>query len=221
LPFPIKNIKRNKKLLIILILLVLVIVGVLSLIDYGIRPAVLSLAEARLKNMAVKQMNMAFLESDTDVKYDDLVSVVQDGQGNVTVIQANTIQMNHLAAAMAEKAQQKLATLSMQTIYVPLGTAIGGQLLSGMGPDIPVNVIPAGSVSTEFTSEFESTGINQTRHRILLILHANISLILSGSSKNVAVSVQFPISETVIVGKVPDSYLNVQSLEEGMNLWSP
>lgn len=216
-----KNIKKYKKLLIILAVVALAVAGIFSLIDHGIRPAVLSLAEARMKNMAVKQMNEAFLESDTDVKYTDLVNVVQDADGNVTVIQANTIQMNHLAAAMAEKAQQKLASLSMQTIQVPLGTAIGGQLLSGAGPNIAVKVMPAGSVSTEFSSEFESTGINQTRHRILLTLKASISLILSGDSKSVEVSGQFPISETVIVGKVPDSYLNVESLEEGMNIWSP
>ncbi len=54
-----------------------------------------------------------------------------------------------------------------------------------------------------------------------MTLKASISLILSGDSKSVEVSGQFPISETVIVGKVPDSYLNVESLEEGMNIWSP
>ncbi|MGI6175580.1 MAG: sporulation protein YunB [Christensenellales bacterium] len=217
----IKKNRRYRKLIIVLGIIAVLIITSFVVVDKMVAPAVLSIAEARVKSIALRELNRITNDVSESIQYTDLIQVTQDAQGNVMVIQANTIRMNMLASELTDLAQNKISNIDTQNISVPLGTAIGGQLLAGLGPDINVKVIPAGSVSAEFFSQFEEAGINQTRHSIHLQITAQIRLVVSSAYKSVEVTTQVPITETIIVGKVPQSYLNVSELDEALNLWSP
>ena len=69
-------------------------------------------------------------------------------------------------------------------------------------------------------TEFEDAGINQTRHKIYLILNATVRIVVGNTSQTVEISSQVLISETIIVGSVPESYtyLNDSSGEAKYNL---
>lgn len=86
--------------------------------------------------------------------------------------------MNELATSTALTAQQYIADIEMQPIRVSLGSASGNPLLAGRGPSMLVKVVPAGSVSSEFLTEFTSAGINQTRHRIYMQLSATVRIVI-------------------------------------------
>lgn len=81
-----------------------------------------------------------------------------------------------------------------------------------------VKVVPAGSVSSEFLTEFTSAGINQTRHRIYMQLSATVRIVIPTGAKLVEVLSLAPIAETVIVGNVPDSFVNVEEVDDMLNL---
>lgn len=74
-----------------------------------------------------------------------------------------------------------------------------------------------GSVKTSFSSEFETAGINQTRHKIFLLLETSLRIVVGNSSQSVKVQHQVLISETIIVGSVPNTFLEADR-EELMNL---
>ena len=76
-------------------------------------------------------------------------------------------------------------------------------------PSIRVKIIPQGSVTVDYATEFESTGINQTRHRIYIIVNTDIKMIVPLVSENIRVTTNIPIAETIIVGDVPESFVNV------------
>lgn len=210
--------KRHLKAWFALLLLILVTVGYI-IIDDAIRPTILSLSEARLRAIAVKSMNEAVRETvGSGVTYTDLINIQKDKEGNITLISANAVLMNNLAANTAIAAQDKILNIGEQGIKIPIGTILGGQLMSGRGPAVVVKVEPVGSVTTDFMTEFEAAGINQTRHKIYLVLNASIRILIGSSSQTVEISSQVLISETIIIGDVPQSYVEVDDTDDMLNL---
>ena len=210
--------KRHLKAWFALLLLILVTVGYI-IIDDAIRPTILSLSEARLRAIAVKSMNEAVRETvGSGVTYTDLINIQKDKEGNIALISANAVLMNNLAANTAIAAQDKILNIGEQGIKIPIGTILGGQLMSGRGPAVVVRVEPVGSVTTDFMTEFEAAGINQTRHKIYLVLNASVRILIGNSSQTVEISSQVLISETIIIGDVPQSYVEVDDTEDMLNL---
>ncbi len=191
---------------ILFVLLILVFTGYL-LIDNAVRPSILSLTEARLRAIGVKAMNEAVQETiGNGIVYTDLISIEKDNEGKITLISANTSRMNNLAAQTANCAQDKILNIGEQGIGIPIGTVIGGQLLTGRGPSIKVKVEPVGSVVTEFQTEFEDAGINQTRHKIYIVMTATVRIVVGNTSQSVEIASQVLISDTIIIGDVPQNY---------------
>lgn len=209
---------RISKKWVAIILLVLVVVGYV-LIDNAVRPTILSMSEARLRAIAVKAMNDAVRETvGNETSYTDLINIEKDDGGNITLISANAVKMNNLAANTAITAQEKILSIGEQGISIPIGTIIGGQLLTGRGPSINVKIEPVGSVTTDFMTEFEDAGINQTRHKIFLILNASVRIVVGNAAQTVEISSQVLISETIIIGNVPQSFMNFDSKDDMLNL---
>ena len=99
-----------------------------------------------------------------------------------------------------------------------MSAALGISLFSGSGPKIRVRVIPVGAVSTRFVTSFESAGINQTRHEISLEASVVMRIVIPTGAGSVSVSTYVPVAESIIVGSVPDTYVNVPGAEDALNL---
>jgi sporulation protein YunB len=212
-----RRIRISKKWIALLLLVIIVIAYVL--IDNAVKPTILSISEARLRAIAVNAMNAAVQETIGDgMNYTDLINIEKDDTGQIMLVRANAALMNSLAADTAITAQDKISSIGEQGISIPIGTIIGGQLLSGRGPLVKVKFEPVGSVTTDFMTEFEDAGINQTRHKIFLVLNATVKIVVGNASQQVEISSQVLISETIIVGSVPNSYLQFDSKDEMLNL---
>ena len=74
-----------------------------------------------------------------------------------------------------------------------------------MGPKISSKISLCGSVITDITSEFDSSGINQTIHRIVVKINSDVSVMLPSFTTTVNVNTSICIAETVIVGIVPNT----------------
>lgn len=138
---------------------------------------------------------------------EQLVTLEKDTSGNVTAVTTNVAAVNILASNILEQAVS-LTEESVITVGIPLGNLMGNALLLNKGPDIHVNVIMLSSSMAGFRSELTSAGINQTRHQILLDLNVGISLLMPWRAIETSVNTEVLVSETVIVGEVPESYLN-------------
>ena len=112
-----------------------------------------------------------------------MIAVRTDSAGRVTMLQANAVRMNELATLTAIEAQKRLQSADAQSVSIPLGAALGIPFLSVLGPQIPVRIVPVSAVSAAFSTEFESAGINQSRHKIFLSLHAQARLVIPGGAK--------------------------------------
>lgn len=204
----------QRKILTFFILIVITCIVAFILLDVNLRPVIIAMAEAKVRAIAVSAINDAVLEiMDKELEYTDLINIIQDREGNVSMIQANTIRMNDLAAKTALMAQENIEKIGEQGIGIPVGSALGGQILAGRGPNIYVKIIPVGSVTTEFVTEFQNAGINQTRHKIYLKAQTNIRIIVPTGSSKIQIESHIPIAESIIVGSVPQSYVDVSEDE--------
>ena len=153
--------------------------------------------------------------------YEDMITVRTDAQGRVTMLQANAVRMNELAAYTALQAQARLESAEAQSVSIPLGAALGIPFLSGLGPRIQVRIVPVSAVSAAFSTEFESAGINQTRHKIYLSLHTTVRLVIPSGARQVSLGGQMLIAESIIVGEVPQSYVQVPEMGDALNFAIP
>lgn len=197
--------------------LLAVLLAAVIIINVNLKPVLIGLASARVQAAAAQAMNDAILEKLSDVDYASVISVRETGS-QVYLLSANSGQLNLLAADCAASAQDRILELGEQGVTIPLGTVTGIPMLTGLGPRIRLNFLPAGAVKSSFESEFTSAGINQTLHRINLILTATVRVILPGESHTLSVTATAPITENVIVGEVPGAYTNVANEEDLLNL---
>lgn len=202
---------RRKTALLCLLVCIALIVGGVLMVERNLTRVVLSLAQAQARAMAVRILNESAAEllSTGAVTYDALMNVVSDTSGQVRLIQANTPEMNRLAAQVSLLAQSKLQDARDQVVRIPLGSALGLTLFAGAGPRIEVRVLPVGSVHADFLTTFQSAGINQTRHQVSLVLTAQVQLVIPTGAKTVSVNTQVAMAESIIVGEVPETFTDV------------
>lgn len=199
---------RRKRLLLWIIALLALIIYTCRYIDKNIRPSIIAISEVKAKQVTTQAINNTIKNKiKNDIAYDDLMFVHYDNEGKVTLMQANTMLMNSVASEVALEVQNELKEISESIIKVPLSNAFNTDLITL--PSINIQIIPQGSVVVDFATEFESTGINQTRHRIYIIVTTDIKLIVPLISENITVTTNIPIAETIIVGDVPEQFTNV------------
>lgn len=210
---------RRRRRLRRLLLAALLLSAALLLTERNFRPLVFALAQARSAAMATKVLSAAVVEALGDgVAYDELMNVRMDERGQVALLSANTMRMNRLAQSAGAAAQRMLEQMSSERVTVPMGAALGMTLLAGSGPEIPVSIVPVGSVTTDFNTEFEACGINQTRHKVYLTLTASIRIVIPTGAKTTEVTVNVLAAESIIVGAVPEGFVGYNLSGEELNL---
>lgn len=168
----------------------------------------ISISEATMRASTTIAVNDAVYYTLADeMRYEDLVTVTRDEAGNIVAVAANPLKINKIARDTASISQSNLKNLSLNGIPVPLGALTGIEAFAGLGPSIHFRIIPVSSVSCDFSSTFESVGINQTKHSIYLNVIADISIVMPSRTENFAVLTEILVGESVIVGKIPDTYL--------------
>ena len=167
------------------------------------------LTQAKLVGtQAVNDAVTAVLERE-GVRYTDLMRVEKDSQGSIVSVEADTVKINALKASVTTEILTQLKKHQNMTVRIPTGTLLNGDLLTGRGPRIPVKISLSGAAATQMSSYFESAGINQTSHRLVMDITVTLYAAIPGNDATTTLETSFIIAETVLVGKVPDTFLDV------------
>lgn len=202
-----------------------ILLGILAagLILYGLwfmemhlKPALMTMAETRAMQLATQTVNDVVREKVMNgVDAESLVNIKQDQQGRIVFIQPDTMAMNQLTSDTTLKVQASLRKLSEEKIKIPIGQAFGNPFFARIGPEVSVTIIPAGTVQSKIVDKFEQAGINQTRHMIYLVATTKIKIVIPFVSKDVGVDTQVLLTEYVVVGEVPSTYVQIPLSEAG------
>ena len=203
--------KKNRKFTrfkIIIVLICFLAIGTLIYFQRNVTRVLISISEATIRSITTVAVNDAIYYTLNDaVRYDDLITIERDSGGNVTSITTDSLKINRIARDTAYLSQENLTKMSAEGIMVPLGALTGIEALAGFGQKINIKIIPISNVECRFVSKFRQAGINQTLHSLYLEIVSDISIILPSKSTNLASTIEVLICESVITGKIPDTYL--------------
>ena len=183
-----------------------------------VNPVIMDTVEIKSRALATRAMNSSVADVVMNsIVYDELVTIISDEFGNISMIQANSLEINNLSKDLALTCEERITEYGGKGVSIPIGTFTGIPLLVGVGPRVSLKMTPIGSVFCKFNSKFETAGINQTVHKIYVNISANVSVIMPLSSRSFYAEQQVLISESVIVGQVPEVYLHSDTLDTLLN----
>ncbi len=207
----VKKAKKRVDLLLILKILLAISLGVLSVnfIDSRIRPTVMTTLITHSRAVVLSELNSAVSVSlnEMPIDFKSVVALSRADNGQVTSIETDSLTLNLFQVKVSENLNSALLNLKMREEKIPVGSLSGLIFLNGKGVGIPFRLSPLGAVQTEIKSEFTQAGVNQTRHRIVLKVSANVSAIIPTYSVSNEVFAEYILAETVIVGVTPDFFL--------------
>ncbi|MBR1781326.1 MAG: sporulation protein YunB [Oscillospiraceae bacterium] len=177
-----------------------------------LRPAVIVAASDFLDNQVSGEIFDVVdrVLAEREITYDSIYTQRWDASGGLRVLEADLTGLNALTSAVTREVATAFDSgLITQRVEVPMSLAFGGLSFSGRGPKIPVLVESVGNISARFENEFYAQGINQTLHRVVLHVDAELNLLLPGGVYTYVSETPIVLAETVLLGEVPGSYTNL------------
>ena len=185
------------------------------ILEFGLFPVVERLAITKSRNFATIVINEAV--RDTLVSGEEFekefVHLSRDAEGNVVSLFTDTYLVNLLKSRVSVEIEKRLNGEDT-VLSIPIGNLTGIKLFSGKGPNLKIRLTPARSITTDVVSTFLESGINQTWHRVFIQVEVDVGLILLSRSLDCRVSDSIVVSDSVIVGKVPDAYTDINKIED-------
>ena len=159
---------------------------------------------------------IADIMRDGDYSADYFVTFEKSEAGEITAISSNMARINALSAKILDRIVGATDT-HMLTVNIPVGNLTGVSLLMGRGPKVPVKIITMTSSRVEFNNSIVTAGINQTKHQINLEVIVDIDILVPWGTESTQVITEVLIADTIVVGRVPDTYLSMESGLTGEN----
>lgn len=201
---------RSKKIPIILIVIILLLCLMFSA-ALQLRSLTTQIAVSDAADMVTATVNKVVCEliepNAFDLEY--FVDFQTDANGDIAAISGN---MAHINALSAEILNRVIASTDagIMTVDIPFGSLLGSNLLMGKGPDVTVEIILLTSSAVDFKSKVASCGINQTSYQLFLEIKMDVDVLVPWGTESATVITEVLIADTVLVGKVPETYFNVE-----------
>lgn len=201
---------KHPKLILGIIAICVLFNSILYFFDKNILPAVLTIGEEQLKREATEIINETALDIySNQFDYSDMIIIEKDNDGNITMLRADTVKLNYLSSKLILASNDKFGKLQEMGLEVPLGYMTKNLVFYNLGPKVNIKMTQIGNITSSYESVFESAGINQTRHKIYLNVNMKMKIVVPLNSRDVEVACQIPVAETIIVGKIPNTAIEL------------
>jgi sporulation protein YunB len=204
----------------------------LWLIEKGIKPTLLSIAESRINQIATATINDAISKQVANrIDTKELTIVEMDNEGFVSTVDFNPKVLARVLSEATIRVQNNLKRVEngeldqlgvaedvdIETteprakgiVYeIPLGQATKNTLLANLGPKIPVQFTPIGSVESNLYTKLTPYGINNVYVEILVHIEVKVKVVIPFATKTAIVSTDIPVGMRMVSGRVPQFYNN-------------
>ena len=208
------NRKKRRRRRIILIVLLLVVTGLILLVELHLSPYIRELARNQAVNAASNAITDAVGEmlrrEDTD--FSRVIVLEKDVQGHITALRTDMGQVERLKVEVLGILGGLIAEINTQQLGIPLGNLLLPDLLAGTGPVLPVKAVSLTMSNADFFSDFTEAGINQTLQTLKVKFTISLTILTTVGYETVDVDSDVMVAQTVIVGTVPETYVNLGHL---------
>ena len=211
--------KRLKTFGIILLLCFGVLIAGFFSLRSKYRLVIGDLAQTSVKNATSDLANDSVAQQieNGNIQYDRIVYFEKDINGRITALKTNIGEVNRLKTDILNIINGRILALDAADIGIPIGSLFLPEFFSGKGPAIPVHILAIRNSDATFSSNFIQAGINQTLHKLVMEVNVEAAVLVLGETSTFQVSSQIVVAETVIVGEVPNTF--IQTGEEASRLF--
>ena len=142
-----------------------------------------------------------------NIQYDRLIYFEKDLDGRITALKTNMSEVNRLKTDILNRINDEILAIDTSVLSIPIGSLIIPELFSGKGFGIPVEILSIRNSDGAFHSQFSEAGINQTLQQLTMEVSVDVAVLVLGKTESFTVTSQVVVAETIIVGQVPDTYL--------------
>lgn len=198
-----------RKLLMRIMLVGLVLLIILLTLRSKYRFVIDDLAQTSVMNSTSDLTNDAIAKqiATGNIAYDRIVFFEKDLDGRITALKTNMSEVNRLKTDVLNIINDEILALDNSDIGIPLGSLFLPELFSGKGPAIPVHILSIRNSDANFSSSFSQAGINQTLHRLNMMVSIDVAVLVLGETSSFTMTSEVVVAETVIVGQVPQTFL--------------
>lgn len=198
-----------RRILCLTAVLALLAVAVLLVLRTKYRKVLTELAQTQVKNVTSDLINEAVDReiAEGTIQYDRLVYFEKDLEGRITALKTNMGEINRLKTETLALINQEILDMDSSALGVPIGSLVLPEVFAGRGFSIPIEILTIRNSDASFSSSFSQAGINQTLQQMKMDVFVDVTVLILGSTENFTVSSQVVVAETVIVGQVPNTYL--------------
>ncbi len=193
---------------------VLVLSAAALCIELRIAPYLRELARNQAINAASGAITQAvgamLREPDTD--FSRVIVLEKDVQGRVTALRTDMTQVERMKIAVLDRLDDLIDQINTQKLGIPLGNLLLPDLLAGTGPVLPVRAVSFTMSNVDFFSDFTEAGINQTLQTVKVRFAISLTILTTVGYEDVDVDSDVMVAQTVIVGTVPETYVNLGTL---------
>ena len=200
----------------LLLLLTVVAIGCFFLFRSRYYNVISVLAQTQIKNVTSDLINDAIdkqIDNGT-IQYDRMVYFEKDLEGKITALKTNMSEVNRLKTDLLNLINDEILAMDSDHLGIPMGSLIFPELFAGRGPSIPVQILTIRNSEASFFSEFSQAGINQTLQKLNMQVSVDVAVLVLGKVDDFTITSQVVIAETVIVGQVPDMFLQTGGIYE-------
>ncbi len=200
--------KGLQKLLFLALLAAILSMILLVFFRFKYHDAIRELAQTQVRNTTSDLINDAVdkqIETG-NIQYDRIVYFEKDLNGRITALKTNMSEVNRLKTDILNLINDEILALDTSNLGLPIGSLVFPELLSGRGPEIPVNILAIRNSDASFTSHFSEAGINQTLQQLIMSVSVDVTVLVLGRTESFTVTSEVVVAETIIVGQVPDTF---------------
>lgn len=201
--------KRRRKRPLKILLFIIILGGFATYYNYIVITQIESVCEDFFRSVSTECSNNAVLLSlEKPVEYSDLITVEKNNDGDIVMMSANSYKMNYIGRSVAENIKKLIDIKIENGVPVPIMSFTGVRIFSGYGVKVNFKTVTVSDVKCAFKSKFEGCGINQTIHSIYVEAVCTVNLNIPLNARKIETESQILLCESVLIGKVPQTYLN-------------
>lgn len=206
-----RELKCVKAIMLIAFFTILIVIGMFLRSAYPVLKSSCITAASSKGNKIINDEVFKVMQNYT---YNDLITIDKDINGRISLIEANSVKINEIITKINSNIQKEFDKIPRITVYLNMGTVSGISALKNIEPKFEMELESAGNISSNIKTEFKSVGINQTHHKIFLHIDARVGILTPFSAFGKDIESDVLISEAIIVGEVPDTYYNLEGMDE-------
>jgi sporulation protein YunB len=216
-------------LLISFIIFTFITVQGLWIVNKGIEPTLMLIAQKKTEEVAALAISEAI---DNEIlgpsEMNEIIEYKTDNEGNVVFAGINQSVVNQVANQSQKVVQKYLKEIEEGKVQevikdeelgltahknepgvimeIPLGQATRNSLLANLGPKIPIKFMLIGEANTDIEEKIENSGINNTWINIDIIVTVKTRIVIPFATETTVVKRPIKITAQFIKGEVPVYY---------------